>query len=164
MGKSIPKQSLPRHTLNLFYKGISTIQIKYRYGGDLKECTNDLLDAINHVDNLGIHKAGLLGWSFGGAVVCQAAEKNKSKTEIKAIATLATQSYGVDLISKCNGVASLFIHGTDDTCLSTKCSEYTYKIAEEPKKLILVEDHHGFDSTGEELQKEIVDWFEKYLI
>lgn len=144
--------------------GISALHLKYRNGGDLEECTYDVLETLKYLKNVEqIRHAGIVGWSFGGAVVCQGAGKSDTGI-VKAIATLATQSSGVEPIRNAKNVASLFIHGNEDTCLPTRCSEFTYRIAPEPKKLMVVNDHHGFFSTSKEVENEIIDLFRKYLI
>ena len=129
--------------------GISGLHLKFRHGGDLEECTFDVLEALKYLKNEeSIRHAGIVGWSFGGAVVCQGAGLSDTGI-LQAIATLATQSSGVEPIKNAKNVASLFIHGSTDTCLPKRCSEYTYRIAPEPKKLMIVDDHHGFFDTAE---------------
>lgn len=143
--------------------GISALHLKYRHGGALEECTYDVLEALKTLKNIGMKSAGIVGWSFGGAVVCQAAGLSDTGI-VKAIATLATQSAGVEPIRRADGVASLFIHGSTDTCLPKRCSEYTYSIAAEPKQLKIVNDHHGFFDTAKEVESDMVGWFAKYLV
>ena len=143
--------------------GISALHLKYRYGGELEECTHDVLEALKYLKKEGILKAGIVGWSFGGAVVCQGAGKSDTGL-VKAVATLATQSAGVSPIRNAKGVASLFIHGNEDTCLDKRCSEYTYKLAHEPKRLMIVSDHHGFFDTTHEVQEGVINWFKKYIL
>ncbi|KAJ3080475.1 hypothetical protein HK102_003021, partial [Quaeritorhiza haematococci] len=45
-----------------------------------------------------VRKVGLLGWSFGGAVVIRAGVKEKER--VKAVATVASQGYGTDDVAK----------------------------------------------------------------
>ena len=142
--------------------GISALHMKYRHGGHLEESTYDVLETLKFLKLDGIQSAGIIRWSFGGAVVCQGAGKCENGF-VKAIATLATQSAGIDPIQKAHGVASLFIHGSTDTCLPTRCSEYALKLAPDPKKLLIVNDHHGFFETARECENAMIEWFGKYL-
>lgn len=146
---------------SLHKTGVSGLHLTYRDPGNLKESSYDLVQGIEFLKQEGVTKAGIVGWSFGGAVVCQgaAADTKSASGIVKAIVTLATQSAGVAPISDAKGVASLFIHGTTDTCLPVRCSEHTYKIANEPKKLKIVEDHHGFFDVGDEVERDIKSWF-----
>jgi len=156
----------PSLSSNLNKIGISSLHISYRDPGELAESTYDLLESLEFLKKEGVTMAGIVGWSFGGAVVCQGAggDKKSSTSIVKAIATLATQSAGVGPIADAKGVASLFIHGNTDTCLPTRCSEYTYKLAKEPKKIKIVNDHHGFFDVGSEVEQDILEWFQKYII
>jgi len=151
---------------NLLKSGISSLHLTYRDPGELSESTYDLLEGLEFLKKEGVTMAGIVGWSFGGAVVCQGAgaDRKSANSIVKAIVTLATQSAGVGPIADAKGVASLFIHGSTDTCLSTRCSEYTYKLAKEPKKLKIVNDHHGFFDVGNEIESDILEWFQKYII
>jgi len=131
--------------------------------GKLEECSHDTLETLEFLEKEGVSKAGILGWSFGGAVVCQAAGRSKSGS-VKAIVTMATQSRGIGPIEDAKGVASLFLHGTVDKCLPTKCSKKAYELAKEPKELKLVKDHHGFFDVAEEVEGDVFGWFTKYLV
>jgi len=152
----------PKSCTKLNTIGFSALHLAFRNGGELTECTYDVLQGLEFLKKEGITKAGLVGWSFGGAVVCRAAAKSEAGI-MKALVTLATQSFGADPIAQTKDVACLFIHGTEDTCLPVRCSEYTFNLANEPKKLKIVKDHHGFFDVHKEIEDEIMEWFTTYL-
>uniref|UniRef100_A0A914Y216 Alpha/beta hydrolase n=1 Tax=Panagrolaimus superbus TaxID=310955 RepID=A0A914Y216_9BILA len=164
-GWNSPNQArmYPSMCVKLNQIGISGLHLKYRYGGDLEESTYDILETIKFLKNNGFQKAGIIGWSFGGAIVCQGAGKAEPGF-VKAVATLATQSAGIEPIQGVKDCASLFIHGNADSCLPMRCSEYTFKLAPDPKKLMIVSDHHGFFSTAKECENAMIEWFSKYLV
>lgn len=99
----------------------------------------------------------LIGHSFGGAVVVQAAFNDKS---VKTVVTLSTQSSGINPISSLpEGTSVLLIHGKADETLPPNSSVYAYNLAHEPKKIKLYEGAgHGLSEVSEEVYAEVKDW------
>jgi dienelactone hydrolase len=142
--------------------GISSLLIDCRYNPDLDECISDMLASIDYTDdNYGIKIIGLIGWSFGGAVVISAAAADH---RVKTVVTVASQSYGtreVDLIAP---RPILLIHGTGDRTLTYECSADIAKRAGEPKKLVLFPGaDHDISQDKKEMYTMVRDWFLKYL-
>ncbi|MGA9172134.1 MAG: alpha/beta fold hydrolase, partial [Nitrososphaeraceae archaeon] len=92
---------------------ISSLRIRYRYPRDLDESLTDVIAGIKFLEHEGIQSIGLVGHSFGGAVVIEAAAAVPDM--VLTIVTLSTQSYrAVETVSKLRkGCSILLIHGTD---------------------------------------------------
>ncbi len=143
-------------------EGISCLWVSYRRANDLVEGSLDVLCGIEFLLQEGRTRMGLVGWSFGGAVAVQAAALSDA---VLALATIATQSYGIEPISRLGprcGV--LLLHGGADTTLPVRCSQYAHSIASEPRKLIVhPPSNHGLDQWGEEVRTILVDWMRTRL-
>ncbi|MEA2692234.1 MAG: hypothetical protein QOJ16_1621 [Acidobacteriota bacterium] len=137
--------------------GIAALRVRYRYPNDLVECSLDLLTGLRFLANDGVEIAALVGHSFGGAVVAQAAANADG---VRTVVLLSTQSHGVEGIGQVQRACStLVVHGTADELLPPSCSQYAYDLAPEPKRLSLYEGaRHGLDEGGERLRREIRDW------
>lgn len=62
------------------------------------------------------------------------------------------------------GKASLFIHGTGDQCLLPRCSEQLYRLAGQPKELVLYDnDNHGVTKHRDEAKEKIKQFALQYL-
>lgn len=111
----------------------------------------------------GIESVGLVGHSFGGAVVIQAG--TAFSDTVRTVVTLSTQSYGAEGVSRLKkGSSILLIHGTDDKVLPPHCSSYVYNLANDPKEIILYKGTmHGLDESGEEVHQMVYDWLVKHL-
>jgi pimeloyl-ACP methyl ester carboxylesterase len=128
----------PRLCGSLVRIGIDGLRVRYRHPIDLLESVFDTLAGVAFLkEEHRIKAVGLVGHSFGGAVVIQAAVA--ASDIVSTIVTLATQSYGAaDGISKLKqGTSALMIHGTDDKVLPVHCSEQVYQNAHEPKQIVL---------------------------
>lgn len=81
----------------------------------MAEAAVDVLIGIEFLKAENLRDFALIGHSFGGAVVVQAAFNEKN---VKTIVTLATQSYGISPISLLSkGTSVLLIHGEADETL-----------------------------------------------
>lgn len=136
--------------------GISSLRVRFRHPANLKESTLDVLAGIEYLSGRDIDTLALVGHSFGGAVVIQAAAAHPVRT----VVTLATQSYGADVVSQFAPETSiLLIHGTDDRVLSPANSEYVYRLAHEPKRLILFPGAgHSLDKVADKVHQVVRDW------
>jgi pimeloyl-ACP methyl ester carboxylesterase len=137
--------------------GIAGLRVRYRNPADLSDCALDLLTGLHFLAGNGVEIAALVGHSFGGAVVAQAAANSDG---VRSVVLLATQSEGVEGIAQVqSGCSTLVVHGTADQVLPYDCSYYAYDLAPEPKRLSLYEGaRHGLDEGGERLRREVRDW------
>lgn len=137
--------------------GVACLRIQYRHPGVLEESILDVLAGAAFLESEGAAAMALIGHSFGGAVVIQAAEYAPL---VKTILPLSTQSFGTEAAAALGGRCSIFLfHGTDDEVLAPSCSEHVYRIASEPKKLVLFPGcRHGLDEAAAVLPRMMRDW------
>lgn len=153
-----PAQGLyPKLCQELQSDAIASLRIRFRYPTQLEEAVFDVLAGITYLEDQGIKNIALIGHSFGGAVVIQAAAQAENVT---TVVTLATQGYGTDpapeLATRCS---LLLLHGTNDPILTPICSQHVYEIALEPKRLILYPGAtHGLDEVAAEVHQVVRDW------
>jgi dienelactone hydrolase len=142
--------------------GVSSLLIDCRYDTDLDECISDILACIEYLDkNYGIDKIGLIGWSFGGAVVISAAAADP---RVKTVVTVASQSSGTRGVSRIAPRPILLIHGTGDRTLTYECSVDIASRAGESAKLVLFPGaDHGISQNKHELYELVREWFLKNL-
>lgn len=138
-------------------RGVAVLRVRFRDSHDLEEATLDVLAGVEVLASEGVERVGVVGHSFGGAVVIGAAASDK---RVVACATLASQSFGAEpaagLGPRC---ALLLLHGAVDTVLPPWCSEHIHRIASEPKDLrIHPHANHGLDEWEHELPELLRDW------
>ncbi|GAB1543069.1 dienelactone hydrolase family protein [Scytonema sp. NUACC21] len=143
-------------------EGIASLRVQYRNPTDLVESTLDVLAGLIYLQDKGVKEVGLVGHSFGGAVVIQAAAQSP---DIRTVITLATQSYGTDAVTQLGtGCSLLLLHGTSDLVLPPSCSQYVYQLALEPKRLIMYPDAgHGLDEVADEVYLMVRNWIVQQL-
>jgi pimeloyl-ACP methyl ester carboxylesterase len=156
----------PRLCCSLARIGIDGLRVRYRHPTDLLESVFDTLAGIAFLrEEHRIKAIGLVGHSFGGAVVIQAAVQ--ASDVVCTLVTLATQSYGAaHVISKLkHRTSALMIHGSDDKVLPAYCSEEVYQKAHDPKQIVLCEvAGHGLDEVSEEVYELVYDWLVNSLL
>ncbi|MDP8902761.1 MAG: dienelactone hydrolase family protein [Thermoproteota archaeon] len=156
----------PRLCCSLARIGIDGLRVRYRHPTDLLESVFDTLAGIAFLrEEHRIKAIGLVGHSFGGAVVIQAAVQ--ASDIVCTLVTLATQSYGAaHVISKLtHGTSALMIHGSDDKVLPAYCSEEVYQKAHDPKQIVLCEGAgHGLDEVSEEVYELVYGWLVNSLL
>ena len=157
-GFDTPAKGLyPRLAENLKDSGISSMRVRYRHPADMAESILDTVISIDFLKSQGIKSIGLIGHSFGGAVVIQAAANDQA---VRAIVTLSTQSFGTAAVSQLkNGTSILLIHGRKDKILPPSSSAYVYKLAHEPKKLAIYEGAgHSLNEVEDKIYEEVKNW------
>ena len=156
----------PRLCGSLVRIGIDGLRVRYRHPTDLLESVFDTLAGVAFLKEEHRTKAvGLVGHSFGGAVVIQAAAQ--ASDIVCTLVTLATQSYGAaHAISKLKqGTSALMIHGSDDKVLPAYCSEEVYQKAHDPKQIVLCQGAgHGLDEVSEEVYELVYGWLVNNLL
>src|SRR5688572_21296599 len=91
----------PALARDLLEAGIGTLRIDFRihrFPGPVDEGVHDVLAAIEWLTARGIERVGLLGHSFGGAVVIEAGAQEPSR--VASLATLATQTAGAQRVNE----------------------------------------------------------------
>ncbi len=90
-------------------------------------------------------------------MVIQAAVNDQA---VRTIVTLSTQGFGANRVSQLKkGTSVLLIHGKEDRVLSSVSSAYVYRLAHEPKRLILYEGAgHTLDEVADEVYNEVKGW------
>jgi pimeloyl-ACP methyl ester carboxylesterase len=143
-------------------EAIASLRVRYRNPTQLEESILDVLAGITYLQDEGIESLALVGHSFGGAVVIQAAAQSP---DVHTVVTLATQAYGTDPVPELATQCSLLLlHGIADEVLPPECSQRVYQLALEPKHLILYPNaHHGLDEVADEVYPTVRDWIIQQL-
>jgi pimeloyl-ACP methyl ester carboxylesterase len=163
-GWDTPARGLyPILSQKLIKKQINSLRVRFRYPTDRYESVLDVIEGIHFLEKQGIESVGLVGHSFGGAVVIQAAAA--SSDLVWTVVTLSTQSYGAEGVSRLKRASSiLLIHGTDDKVLPPYCSSNVYNLANDPKEIIFYKGAtHGLDEAAEQVHQMVHDWLVKHL-
>jgi len=152
----------PRLSADLKDTVISSLRIKFRNPKNLAEALIDVLVGMEFLESENVGTFGLIGHSFGGAVVVQAAYNNK---KVKTIVMLSTQGRGIDPISFLSKDTSVFlIHGEEDETISPDVSVLAYNMAHEPKRIEIYDKAgHELDEVSDEIYVEVKAWIIKYL-
>lgn len=132
---------------------------------DHMEGTINLMIGLSYLTKIGNNKPiVLIGWSMGGASIIQAAKiiQENNMFEIKGLITLAGQSYGADPVSKLNNTPIYILHGTEDKCMGPIVAKSIYKMANEPKELVLLEGaSHWMVERFDTLKLTVYNWIWK---
>jgi pimeloyl-ACP methyl ester carboxylesterase len=161
-GFDTPARDLyPRLGEALRTDGLATLRVRFRDPTDLAESAHDVLAGVEALGQLGIGHVGLVGHSFGGAVVVIAGASSPAAV---TVVTLSTQSYGTDVVGELAPRPLLVLHGSADTVLPPTSSISVYRRAEDPKELGLLDGAgHVLDEAGEEVFARVREWFVEHL-
>lgn len=151
----------PRMCTELLTHGISSLRVQYRNAYDLNECVYDTLAGTAFLHARGMQTAAVVGHSLGGAVVIRAALRDPAVT---LVVTLATQSYGAGQVGRLGDrCALLLLHGENDEILPSGSSLYVYRLANEPKKLVVLpHTGHTMDESAEQVHALVLEWILRY--
>ncbi len=140
---------------------ISSLLIECRYYSDLDECVSDVLACIDYLEGqYHMNCIGLIGWSFGGAVVISAAARDK---RVRTVVTVASQSVGTVDVDKMSA-SIMLLHGTGDRTLPYSCSVDIADRAHDPKKFVLFPGaDHGISQYRDKMFKCIKEWIPEQL-
>jgi pimeloyl-ACP methyl ester carboxylesterase len=149
----------PRLATQLLDRDIASLEVAYRKPGDLIQCMLDVLVGVAWLAGQERTRVILVGHSFGGAVVLNAARIAAS--QVIGVAALSSQSAGVDTFEGLSPRPVLFVHGEEDEVLPPSCSRRLHAMADEPKQLILYPRClHGLDECRESLDRDLLRWIE----
>lgn len=141
---------------------ISSLRVKFRYPGELAECVLDVLAAIKFLQDEGITEIALVGYSFGGAVVIQAAAIETDL--VKTVVTLATQLHGTEAVTEFKNTSLLLIHGKKDKTLPFHSSEVVFELAHEPKSLTIISRAtHTLNEAASQIYRHVYTWLTSQL-
>lgn len=136
--------------------GIASLELAYRRPADLVECVLDAVAGLAWLEGQGRTRLLLVGHSFGGAVVLNAAG---SSAAVIGVAALSSQTAGIGDVAGLSPRRLLFAHGEADEVLPAACSRRLYAMAAEPKKLILYPGcRHGLDQCRDQLDRDLTRW------
>lgn len=162
-GWDSPSKGLyPRLATDLLGSRVSTLRVRFRNARSLPEALHDVRAGAAFLQSEGCEHIALVGHSFGGAVVIQAAYYERA---VKSVITLATQSYGAGVASDLGPRCSiLLIHGSADPVLPAESSEHVYSLAQEPKQIIIFPGAtHNLDEDSEALFTNVKTYILEYL-
>ena len=149
--------------LNLQNYGLSLLRINVY--PDHMEGTINLIIGLEFLKKKNENQPILLmGWSMGGASIIQAAKfvQDNNMFTIKGLITLAGQSYGADPVQELKNIPIYIVHGTEDKCMGPRVAESIYRIANEPKELVLLEGaSHWMAERYDTLRHNIYNWIVK---
>jgi hypothetical protein len=133
-------------------EGVSVLRVKFRRASHLDDCVSDVLVGMELLVSDGVVATGLVGHSFGGAVVLRAAV---ASPEVRAVVCLAPQSHGADAARDLRPRTSLLVvHGLEDDVLPASCSRQIMQWAPEPKEIVLFpRDGHGLDESADDVHR-----------
>ena len=162
-GFDTPARGLyPRLAADLMADGVASLRLRFRNPRDLEQAVHDVLCGLSFLGRQGIHNVAVVGHSFGGAVVIQAAAAKRGA--VCTVVTLATQGYGTDPVGELS-CPILLIHGEADEILPASCSIHVHRKAREPKKLVLVPGTgHAMNEASEAVCREVRDWLKAHLL
>lgn len=142
--------------------GVVALRLHYREPNDLDECVYDTVAAAGALGGRGVERVGLVGWSFGGAVVITAGAASDA---VVGVATVASQTYGAGAVGELAPKSLLLLHGTDDGVLPYHLSRHLYDRAGEPKELVLYpDDDHGINHHRSEMLEKLYVWARGLLL
>lgn len=146
---------------DLIAAGVSSLQIDYRYPGEFPECVQDVLMGAEFLARKGREHIGLVGHSFGGAVVIMAGAVSQL---VSAVVGLSSQTSGATRVGELAPRPLLLVHGDRDAILSPDCSRRIHQWAGEPKKLVIYPGNgHSLEECHDELRELLRTWLVEKL-
>ena len=144
--------------------GISGLRLNFRVlqaPGPLDEGVYDVLAGVAFLQRERVGSVALVGHSYGGAVVIEAAVRSPA---VAAVVTLSIQTAGAQRAGLLAPRSLLLVHGAEDRRLPPACSQMVYSWAREPKQLVILEGaRHSLRQRRDELRQLLVDWLQKQL-
>jgi len=143
-------------------EGISSLRLHCRAAPLLEPCILDTVTAAAFLVRKKAQPVVLVGHSFAGAVVIDAAALRQ---EVAAVAALSSQVYGADLVGKVAPRPLLLVHGQADQILPFGCSEALYAWAGAPRELVLYPGAgHGLGECRSELKELLKGWLLRQVL
>lgn len=151
----------PRLAADLTTCEISSLRLDYRYPNRLGDCVADTKTGIRYMVSLGYSRLVLVGHSFGGAVVINAAIHSQA---VVGVVTMSSQAAGTDMVAGVSPRPLLILHGQKDAVLPDSISVRLFQRAMDPKAIRLYPGcSHGLDECREEVERDVSDWIKMVL-
>ena len=159
-----PDAVFPDLATDLNVAGIAALRLDFRihqFPGTVEDGTHDVLAGMLFLVEAGATRVGLVGHSFGGAVVIEAGVRAPATG---SVVTLATQTAGAQRVGELAPTPLLLVHGLADTRLSPDCSRQLHQYAGEPKRLELLDDAtHSLRQRHDDVRRLTLDWLTETL-
>ena len=141
--------------------GITCVQLCYTQLHQVDPCVLDVLAAIESLASRGIKQVALVGWSFGAAVVVNAAVESPL---VVGVAMIAGHRKRSEAVAQLSPRRLLLLHCTADKVMSVEHAQVLYKMASEPKELMLFDGgDHDFSKLAQELTDKLFEWCRELL-
>ncbi len=141
---------------SLTSRGVTSLELDYRQLRVLEACVADVLTGVAYLEGLGRRRIVLVGHSFGGRVVVEAAARASS---VVGVAALSSVDVGEGVVERLAPRHLLLIHGEADEVVPASVSIGLFTRAGQPKSLLLYPDClHGLDLCGQAIDRDIVSW------
>lgn len=142
------------------FEGIAVLRVRYRNPTDLAGAVEDVQTGVAFLRAQGVERVGLVGHSFGGAVVVRAA---LAEPAVSTVVTLSTQLYGTGRAGALKRPA-LLVHGTDDEILPPGCSVRLHELMGPDAQLRLFEGaRHTLDGVADDVFALVHQWLKEHL-
>ena len=139
----------------------ASLQLDYRYPGDLQACTLDVLAGIECLATVGHTRIVLVGHSFGGAVVIHA---GAISDKVIGVAAISSQLEGTDRVQDIAPRPLLLVHGGADEVVPDSCSRTLKDRATGPVELKIYPGcRHGLDDCRDQLDRDLIDWLMQFV-
>lgn len=149
---------------DLLENGVGSLRLDFRRRdapGIVAEGVHDVLAGVAFLKDEGAGRIGLVGHSFGGAVVITAAALSP---DVSAVVTLSTQTAGTAAAPRVAPRPLLLVHGELDRRLPPECSEYVFSRAGRPKELVILPGaKHSLRQRRRELRELLRTWLREKL-
>jgi len=141
--------------------GITCVRVDYQKRHQLDACVRNVSAAIESLKAKGINRVVLMGWSFGGAVVANAAVGNEN---VVGVALLASQLARAEVVAQLSPRQRLLlVHGVHDSILPGAFSQQLYEVAGCPKELRFMAADHFFSGHEAALTELLLEWCSSFF-
>jgi hypothetical protein len=154
----------PSLAQELSSEGTGSLRLGFRIArapGPIEEGVYDVLAGVDFLRREGAGGIALIGHSYGGAVVIEAATRSPA---VSAVVALSTQTAGAQNAALVAPRPLLLVHGADDRRLPPQCSRLVHAWAHEPKELVILEGaKHSMRQRRDDLLRLLVTWLRHHL-
>jgi pimeloyl-ACP methyl ester carboxylesterase len=138
----------------------ASLQLDYRYPGNMEACTLDALAGIECLATVDHNRVILVGHSFGGAVAINTAALSE---KVAGVVAMSSQLSGTERILQLAQRPLLLLHGAKDEVVPADCSRRLKEMAAGPVELKVYPDcGHGLDECRDRLDGDLTDWLMQF--